>query len=128
MLIDPTKGKRAISAPTDEKRSVGLTQLLAQTAPGAQRQQQRQHGFHAALQLQMCCSSTAAEAYMTEAWCGCLLLASLWQQYMPCSMLRVLAMALPDTHPSWEKHYAMADFMGSNMKSAMASVLLCCAC
>lgn len=35
MLIDPTKGKRAVSAPTDEKRSVGLTQLLAQTAPGA---------------------------------------------------------------------------------------------
>ncbi|KAF6255159.1 hypothetical protein COO60DRAFT_1702977 [Scenedesmus sp. NREL 46B-D3] len=35
MLIDPTKGKRAISAPTDEKRTVGLTQLLAQTAPGS---------------------------------------------------------------------------------------------
>lgn len=35
MLIDPTKGKRAVSAPTDEKRSVGLTQLLAQTAPGS---------------------------------------------------------------------------------------------
>lgn len=34
MLIDPTKGKRAASAPTDEKRTVSFAQLLAHTAPG----------------------------------------------------------------------------------------------
>eukprot|EP00878_Enallax_costatus_P026513 GHUV01028455.1.p1 GENE.GHUV01028455.1~~GHUV01028455.1.p1 ORF type:complete len:398 (+),score=120.36 GHUV01028455.1:1175-2368(+) len=33
-LIDPTKGKRAVSAPSDEKRTVSMTQLLAQTTPG----------------------------------------------------------------------------------------------
>jgi hypothetical protein len=33
--IDPTKGKRALSPPMDPKRTADMTQLLAQTAPGA---------------------------------------------------------------------------------------------
>lgn len=32
--IDPTKGKRAVTAPTDPKRTADMGQLLAQTAPG----------------------------------------------------------------------------------------------
>lgn len=32
--IDPTKGKRAVSPPTDPKRAANMTALLAQTAPG----------------------------------------------------------------------------------------------
>lgn len=35
--IDPTKGKRAISPPTDPKRTAAMSQLLAQTAPGETR-------------------------------------------------------------------------------------------
>lgn len=34
LQIDPTKGKRAVSAPGDEHRTVTFTQLLAHTAPG----------------------------------------------------------------------------------------------
>lgn len=32
--IDPTKGKRSVEPPVDPKRTAGMTQLLAQTAPG----------------------------------------------------------------------------------------------
>ena len=32
--IDPTKGKRALSPPTDPKRAADMAQLLAQTSPG----------------------------------------------------------------------------------------------
>jgi hypothetical protein len=34
LQIDPTKGKRALSLPTDPKRAAGMAQLLAQTSPG----------------------------------------------------------------------------------------------
>jgi hypothetical protein len=34
LQVDPSKGKRSTSAPSDSKRLVSMTQLLAQATPG----------------------------------------------------------------------------------------------